>query len=136
MNLFLQSCVRAAWLFLLVPAGGSVSFAATLTRGPYLQQGTANRMIVRWRTATNDVSFVRYGTNFGAPTATNGNAISTAEHTVIVTNLAPGTKYFYQISNSTNWFAGSTNQFFLTSPPVGTPIAPEITPPLCVTAEI
>ena len=111
----------AVFLFLLMPAGENVSFAATLTRGPYLQQGTENRMVVRWRTATNEVSFVRYGTNFGALTITNGNAAPTAEHTVIVTNLAPGTKYFYQIGDGTNWFAGSTNQFFLTSPPVGTP---------------
>ena len=82
----------AVFLFLLMPAGENVSFAATLTRGPYLQQGTENRMVMRWRTATNEVSFVRYGTNFGALTITNGNAAPTAEHTVIVTNLAPGTK--------------------------------------------
>ena len=37
--------------------------AQTVTRGPYLQQGTPTSVVVRWRTNTASNSRVRYGTD-------------------------------------------------------------------------
>jgi len=98
----------------------NVSAAATLTRGPYLQSGTPNAVTVRWRTGTNEGSFVRFGTNFAAWSRTNGLGTPVTEHIVALTNLLPDTKYFYQIGSGSNWFATTTNQFVITAPPVGT----------------
>jgi phosphodiesterase/alkaline phosphatase D-like protein len=100
--------------------GETVGAAATLTRGPYLQQGTPGGVTVRWRTDTSEGSFVRLGTNFAAWPRTNGSATAVTEHIVVLTNLLPNTKYFYQVGSGSNWFATTTNQYVITAPPVGT----------------
>ena len=77
----------------------SVSPAAqplpTIIRGPYLQLGTTNSMVVRWRTDLPTSYGVSYGTS---PTRMNRNARANGtftEHAVQITNLTAGTKYFY-----------------------------------------
>ena len=67
MNLTIKRRRPAALISLLValaPAG--VLWAATITRGPYLQQGTTNSLVLRWRTDVASDSFVRYGVTLGA----------------------------------------------------------------------
>ena len=67
----------------------------TIIRGPYLQMGTTNSMVVRWRTdvpANNTVSFGSSPTRLNRTARANG--IFT-EHAVQFTNLLPHTKYFY-----------------------------------------
>ncbi len=103
-----------------VLAGATAVTAATLTRGPYLQQGTPSGVTARWRTSASEGSFVRFGTDFAAWVQTNGSATSLTEHIVAMTNLLPDTKYFYQVGSGTNWFATTTNQYVITAPPVGT----------------
>lgn len=67
----------------------------TIIRGPYLQMGTTNSMVVRWRTDLPANSTVSFG---AAPSRLNrtarANGIFT-EHAVQLTNLLPNTKYFY-----------------------------------------
>jgi len=68
---------------------------ARIIRGPYLQLGTTNSMVVRWRTDIPAGSTVSYGTT---PSRLNrsGNAHGLfTEHAVQLTNLAPATKYYY-----------------------------------------
>src|SRR5437773_8087127 len=69
----------------------------TIMRGPYLQMGTTNSMVVRWRTDVPANSTVSFGSS---PTRLNrtarANGIFT-EHAVQVTNLLPNTKYFYSL---------------------------------------
>ena len=94
--------------------------AATVTRGPYLQRGTSNSIVVRWRTDVATGSAVGYGVNFGSFTGVVNSAVTTNEHVVVVTNLRASTKYFYEIGTGSSWFSSSTNNFFITSPPIGT----------------
>src|SRR5262245_15783583 len=77
--------------------GPSAHAAIVVTRGPYLQQGTPTSMLVCWRTSLPTAGFVRFG-----PEATNlmyaaTNLAVTSNHVVAVTNLQPGTRYYYEV---------------------------------------
>ncbi|MBN4051309.1 metallophosphoesterase family protein, partial [bacterium AH-315-M05] len=96
----------------------------SVIRGPYLQVGTPNSMIVRWRTdsLTSVNSRVWYGTQPDTATMTFvDSALLTTEHEVKITGLSPNTKYFYAIGTSDTILAGPDNvQYFQTSPIPGT----------------
>lgn len=94
--------------------------AITITRGPYLQQGTPTSMVVRWRTDVASASLVRFGTSPGAFTVIASNASVVTEHIIPLTGLPPDTKYYYQVGTGSSWFGGDTNDFFITAPPIGT----------------
>lgn len=67
----------------------------TIVRGPYLQLGTTNSMVVRWRTDLPTTNTVFYGTSLARMNrAARANGLFT-EHAVQFTNLLPGTKYYY-----------------------------------------
>src|SRR6185436_10920758 len=94
--------------------------SASVTRGPYLQIGTPNSTIVRWRTNVATDSRVSFGTTQGSLTSVVDNATQTTEHEVLVSGLSPATKYFYSVGSTTQVFAGNdANHFFVTSPVAG-----------------
>jgi acid phosphatase type 7 len=94
---------------------------AAVTRGPYLQIGTPNSTIVRWRTDTASNSRVSIGTTQGNLTSNFDNATLTTEHEIVVSGLSPATKYFYSVGSTTQTMAGNdSNHFFVTSPAAGT----------------
>jgi hypothetical protein len=68
-----------------------------ITRGPYLQLGTTNSMVVRWRTAQPRPSVVKYGRSPDRLSREAKASGTLAEHVVLFTNLQPDTKYFYSI---------------------------------------
>jgi acid phosphatase type 7 len=92
---------------------------AELIRGPYLQQGTAQGIIVCWRNgdaATTNV--VRYGLSPSALTQTAvGLAGINAE--VQITGLTPETRYCYEIVSDGNVLATGSDYHFRTHIPVG-----------------
>ncbi|MGB5178181.1 MAG: metallophosphoesterase family protein [Gammaproteobacteria bacterium] len=99
----------------------SINDDVTVTRGPYLQQGTPTSIVIKWRTATATNSRVRYGDAPGNLTNIVDVAGSTTEHTVALSGLAPDTTYYYSIGSSSEVFAGDdAEHFFLTSPVAGT----------------
>jgi len=111
----------------LVPATlGTVLLAAapawaqTVTRGPYLQQGTSNTVTVRWRTGTATDSRVRYGNAPGSLTSFADNPASRTEHEVRVTGLSADTKYYYSVGTTSQTLAGDSTCSFVTSPNPGT----------------
>ncbi|MBI3858164.1 MAG: fibronectin type III domain-containing protein, partial [Planctomycetes bacterium] len=112
------SCLAVA---LILTAWAAPASAQTVTRGPYLQQGTNSQIIVRWRTDVATNSRVRYGTTLVSPLPTiTDNATSTTEHIVTITGLAANTKYFYSVGSTTATLSGpDANTFFLTSPTPG-----------------
>src|SRR5262245_42979264 len=87
--------------------------AAVVTRGPYLQQGTPENIIVRWRTSNATGGLVRYGTNVSNLNFTATDGLTTNRHTVAISGLNPDTKYFYELGTESEWFPGDTNQFFV-----------------------
>lgn len=94
---------------------------AALTRGPYLQTGTTNSMVVRWRTDTATDSRVLYGTTQGTLNLAATDAAVTTEHVVKVSGLTADTKYYYSVGTTTGTLAGGdANHYFYTHPAVGT----------------
>lgn len=94
-------------------------WAQSVSRGPYLQQGTDSSMIVRWRTSGNTDSVVRYGTdsaNLSQSTTVTG---SRTEHTVLLTGLNAASQYYYSVGTSDGSLAGDSSFHFTTSPPPG-----------------
>jgi len=95
--------------------------SASVTRGPYLQIGTPNSTIVRWRTNIATNSRVSIGTTQGSLTSNTDDTSQTTEHEIIVSNLSPATKYFYSVGSTTQALAGNdSNYFFVTAPVAGT----------------
>jgi acid phosphatase type 7 len=101
--------------------------SASVTRGPYLQIGTSNSTIVRWRTNVATDSRVSFGTTQGSLISVVDDATQTTEHEVLVTGLSPATKYFYSIGSTAQVLAGNdANTFFVTAPVAGTAVPTRI----------
>jgi hypothetical protein len=90
--------------------------AASVTRGPYLQMGTPSSVVVRWRTGGATNSRVRYGTDLANLTSNADNLLSTTEHEVALTGLAPDTRYYYSVGTTTGTLAGGSDYLFYTAP--------------------
>jgi len=95
-----------------------------LVRGPYLQCGTPESMMVRWRTDKIAGSTVRFGTDPKELKFTARTRGLHIDHVVVLTNLLPDTRYFYALATNTvsgtnELMTASTNSFF-TSPIPGT----------------
>ncbi|MCC6849492.1 MAG: metallophosphoesterase family protein [Deltaproteobacteria bacterium] len=91
--------------------------AATVIRGPYLQQPTSTGMIVRWRTDVPTDSRVRYGAAPGALGQNVDDATATTEHAVNVSALSPDTVYYYAIGTTSADLEGDdAAHFFRTTP--------------------
>lgn len=87
-------------LSFFVLAGALSIQAQNIIRGPYLQSPNWNSIKVAWRTETESLSLVKYGTspsNLTNTAATSGMAIN---HVVELTGLEAYTTYFYAISDS------------------------------------
>jgi acid phosphatase type 7 len=101
--------------------------SASVTRGPYLQIGTPNSTVVRWRTNIATDSRVSYGTTQGGLTTNADNSVQTTEHEVLLSGLSPATKYFYSVGSTSQALAGNdSSYYFVTSPIAGTSSAARI----------
>ena len=99
----------------------------TIVRGPYLQLGTTNSIVVRWRTDIASTSTVFYGSSQVRLSRNARSSGTLADHAVLLTNLSPATKYFYGLGpNDTPLivhvtnniaFVGSTNSKIYVSRP-------------------
>lgn len=94
----------------------------TLTRGPYLQNGSHTNTTVRWRTDGAVPGRVRHGTNLASLDLVADETTSANEHEIKLIGLLPDTKYFYSVDTAATTLAGSNaNHFFVTAPLPGTP---------------
>jgi len=97
-------------------------FQTRITRGPYLQLGTPNSVVIRWRTDAASNSRVQLGGRPEALTMTFDDPLVTTEHEISLAGLTPDTQYFYAVGSTNATLAGgNTNFYFITSPPNGTP---------------
>jgi acid phosphatase type 7 len=112
--------VSALVVSLSLISGVPEAHAQTITRGPYLQQGTPDSIVVRWRTSVATTGRVRYGTTPGNFTTIVTDPTSTTEHVVSVPGLQPLTRYYYEVGTGTAFFVGDANDFFETAPIAGT----------------
>jgi len=122
-----SNALRLALAIIVTSVFVSTGAAQSVTRGPYLQIGTPNSTVVRWRTNVATDSRVSFGTTQGSLTSVADNATQTTEHEVLVSGLSPATKYFYSIGSTTQVLAGNdANHFFVTSPVTGTAVPTRI----------
>jgi hypothetical protein len=92
------------------------ALAQTITRGPYLQRGSKDFVIVRWRTDATITPVVKVGRTVGSETDSYSGASGT-EHRIEIFGLLPSTKYFYKImAGSTLLAGGDESHSFVTSP--------------------
>ena len=92
-----------------------------LIRGPYLQRGAPDSVVVQWRTDLPTDSRLAYGASPGNLTSTIDNPALSTDHAVELTGLSPNTEYFYSIGSSTTVYAGDdTEHHFTTLPTAGT----------------
>lgn len=98
---------------------------AAFQRPAYMGNPTPTSMTVNWKTDAGATSVVKFGTavSYGMQ-ATGPDGFKTLDnspgtlHSVVITGLAPGTKYFYQIltDGSPLTTAGDSTYFFKTAP--------------------
>ncbi|MGH7725290.1 MAG: metallophosphoesterase [Candidatus Eiseniibacteriota bacterium] len=94
--------------------------AASVTRGPYLQNGTPDAITVRWRTSVPTSSRVLFGSSPGNLTTSVDDLAPTTEHEVRLTGLSPETRYFYAVGSTTEVLSGDdAATWFETAPPAG-----------------
>jgi calcineurin-like phosphoesterase family protein/Calx-beta domain-containing protein/purple acid phosphatase-like protein/thrombospondin type 3 repeat protein len=94
--------------------------AQVVTRGPYLQSGSQNQVVVRWRTDVATNSRVRHSTSLTGTFTNVDNSTSTTEHVVTVSGLVANTKYYYSIGSVSTILSGpDANTFFVTAPTPG-----------------
>jgi hypothetical protein len=72
---------------------------ANFQRGPFLQNATTNSIQVIWRTPVPSDSTVEFGADQLFGTQISDSTLTT-NHVMTVTNLSPGSQYFYRIKSS------------------------------------
>jgi hypothetical protein len=112
----LAATAVALLVVVYVSAAGPV-----VTRGPYLQRGGPDSVVVRWRTDVATDSRVCRGSSPASLTTCVDVPQSTTEHVVALAGLAANTTYYYSVGSTAAALAGGdANHFFVTSPASGT----------------
>lgn len=95
----------------------NASISPRIERGPYLMQGTAVSLVIRWATDIAVQGQVWYGTTLDQLTLTEIEPTMTHEHHVLLTGLISDTKYYYAIGTATEMQVGNSEAFyFITAP--------------------
>src|SRR5262245_42511137 len=115
--------LRAVVLFLVSCFAFSLSqAAAALSRGPYLQMLTKEAVTICWRTDGPLDSRVRFGLAQDELAWEVTDVVVETNHVVTLTNLAPGTKYFYSINTGSSETLSGADYYFNTAPDRPRPI--------------
>jgi len=95
--------------------------ADAVIRGPYLQSGTPDSIVVRWRTDNLTDSRVQYGVEPDCLNSTVTDSLLVTDHEMTLTGLQPDTRYCYAVGTTTAVLAGNDGtHFFDTAPVPGT----------------
>lgn len=73
----------------------SIFAQSSLIRGPYLLIGTPENMTVRWRTSSDEIGKIKYGTDINNLQFQAVENQSKSEHIIKIENLQAYTKYYY-----------------------------------------
>jgi methionine-rich copper-binding protein CopC len=90
---------------------------SSLTRGPYLQNVTAQTATVVCRTDSTGSVTLRYGRQPGPPWDFETSSASGTTHVLTLTGLRPETRYDYELVSGSVQLAGGPSCFFRTAPP-------------------
>jgi Calcineurin-like phosphoesterase len=109
------------------PTSSDISFDLALTvsgppslleRPPYLQNGTPGSVVVRWRTTVATDTVLLWGDAPGNLVHSIAMPAPTTEHEVEISGLAPETRAYYAVGDSTGAFAGDDADHFFTTLPL------------------
>jgi PKD repeat protein len=89
-----------------------------VSRGPYLQKGTPDSIVVRWRTNAPTDARVLYGTVLGNLTLSESDSTIGTEHEVELTGLSAYRKYYYAVGTSDEILSGDDEDHFFRTPPL------------------
>jgi hypothetical protein len=106
--------------------GVAAMVSGTVQRGPYLGSRGETNITIRWRTAQSTVGRVRYGSIPGALDLYADDTAASINHSVTLTGLTPGTKYYYSIGTAAGTVRSSPDYHFSTAPVIGTPSSTRI----------
>jgi hypothetical protein len=112
MNIITQLIGSMALLLLTA----TLSYAAVVERGPYLQIATPTSIVIKWRTDSATNSVVRYGTSSANLNLSTATVNDVTDHEVQLDSLAPATRYYYSVGDSSGTLAGGVSYTFVTSP--------------------
>jgi hypothetical protein len=118
MSLFHRRTVPVAVLLAGLALAVAKADAAVVTRGPYLQMGSPNQVVVRWRTDVPTDSRVSYGMCLSCLDLIIGDGLVTTEHVVTLSGLVPNTTYYYAVGSTAEILAGGTATYFFLTPPM------------------
>ncbi|HET9886208.1 MAG TPA: metallophosphoesterase [bacterium] len=123
-----QHGLLAALLFLSLAIPPASVFAQNIsrvgvnddvTRGPYLQVGRPDGIIVRWRTNRDLSSRVQYGLTPENLDQHVDNPNQTTEHEIVLNGLSSNTLYYYSVGSTSEVLLSGVDYKFRTSPPAG-----------------
>ncbi len=86
------------------------------SRSPYLQMGTTNSVVVRWRTNAPIASKVTWGLVNGVYPNEVLDATPKTEHALTITGLTADTKYFYTVGYDNTTLQQGSDSYFMTLP--------------------
>lgn len=92
-----------------------------LARGPYLQARGASNVVVRWRARPPSDGRVQFGLGADSLLWQSTDPTITTEHSVSLTNLAPGTRYYYAVGSTGTNIAQGSEFTFVTAPLLAKP---------------
>lgn len=98
---------------------GQTNLSATVTRGPYLQKATQDKVIIRWRTDVATDSKVSYGISPANLSSSEVSTTFTTEHEVELTNLTVNSTYYYNLGSNSQVMTSGSNLYFQTLPEAG-----------------
>ncbi len=117
-----KKCTLYLLLLLAMVCLPSNTHGQDINRGPYLQQGGPNSIIVKWRTSDLENSSVAYGLTTENLSLTANDDYVTRNHEVQISGLDANTKYYYRVGSQTFLYEPKNNQesqFFNTAPNFG-----------------
>lgn len=92
-------------VFLVLTSLTSYVLAQTIVVQPYLQDAEPTSMAIMWETDSDNATSVEYGLTAALGTLASGTAVtgngSSQIHTVVLSGLTPGTRYYYKAITGT-----------------------------------
>jgi PKD repeat protein len=117
---FLLLACRAVLILSVGIAGLSDTLADSVVRGPYLQSGSPDSIVIRWRTEVPTDSRVVFGFDPADLSQSVEEFNLDTEHSVTLSGLAPESRYYYGVGTTTAILAGGdADHSFVTAPSPG-----------------
>lgn len=113
-----QASTSSADLSFNLKLNGLTANTAIITRGPYLQMGTTTSVMVKWITLNPTQSIINYGTALGNLNNTISDNTLKTEHELVIDNLDPNMKYYYNIQNDDGIYLYENEQIYVKTAPI------------------